>query len=330
LPRILVTGGAGFIGSHLVDRLLRDGHTVTVVDDLSTGRHANLAAAKALAPHRLMFVRADVTGGLVDDVVARAKPDVVHHLAAQMDVRRSVADPLHDARVNVLGTIRLLEACRRHGVRKMIVATSGGCIYGEPDPATLPVDEEHAALPHSPYGASKLATESYLHVYGAIHGLSWTSLALGNVYGPRQDPRGEAGVVSIFAGRMLAGLPVTIYGDGEQTRDFVHVEDVVEAFVAAMDGAERLRCNIGTQSETSVNELFDVLARLCGYLDEPRYAPARAGELQRIALDVSRARQTLGWRPRVDLERGLASVVEWLRASTRVAGGTPDQAVGRA
>lgn len=314
MASILVTGGAGFIGSHLVDRLVREGHHVTVVDDLSTGRTRNLAPARALAAGRLTFVRADVTGGLLDDIVARARPDVVHHLAAQIDVRRSVADPLHDARVNVLGTIRLLEACRRHGVRKVVAATSGGCIYGEPSRESIPVDEEHWAQPHSPYGASKLATEHYLHVYGATQGLRWTSLALGNVFGPRQDPRGEAGVVSIFAGRMLAGLPVTIYGDGAQTRDFVHVDDVVEAFVRAGEGADRLRCNVGSGRETSVNELFDLLASLTGYGHSPRRAPARAGELRHIALDCSRAERALGWRAETGLRAGLASVVDWLRA----------------
>lgn len=313
MSRVTVTGGAGFIGSHLVDRLLADGHEVTVVDDLSTGRAEHLAAAHEVAGDRVRLARVDLTTDALDDVVARARPEVVHHLAAQIDVRRSVEDPVHDARVNVLGTVRLLESCRRHGVRKVVFATSGGCIYGEPALADLPVAETYDGHPHSPYGASKRGVEEYLHTYAALYGLRWTALALANVYGPRQDPRGEAGVVSIFGGLMLAGEPVTVYGDGEQTRDFVYVGDVVDAFVRAADVGDGLRCNIGTGERTSVNDLVAALADLTGYRATPQVAAAREGELQHSALDASRAAAELGWKPRVPLREGLAHTLDWLR-----------------
>ena len=314
MSRVLVTGGAGFIGSTLVDRLLAEGHEVTVVDDLSTGRLGNLGTALARPHTRPEVVRLDIAGDDLDAAVARARPEVVAHLAAQADVRRSVADPLHDLTVNLLGTVRLLEACRRHGVAKIVFATSGGCIYGEPAPDDLPIDEDYDGHPHSPYGASKRAVEEYLHTYAALYGLRWTALALANVFGPRQNPEGEAGVVSIFGRRMLADQPLTIFGDGEQTRDFVFVDDVVDAFMRAMGAGDGLRCNIGTGEQTSVNALFAELAELTGYSREPEYAPARPGELQRIALDVRRAGSELGWKPRAGLTQGLRATLDWLRA----------------
>ncbi len=309
----MVTGGAGFIGSNLTDRLLADGHHVTVVDDLSTGRLHNLAAARRNPDADLSFVRLDITSTAVERAMAKAQPEVVLHLAAQIDVRKSVADPVHDAMVNVVGTVNLLEAARLHGVRKFVLTTSGGCIYGEPKPDELPVREDHEGHPHSPYGASKRGVEEYLHTYEALYGLQWTSLALANVYGPRQDPGGEAGVVSIFGGRMLDGQQVTIFGDGEQTRDFVYVGDVVEAFVAALDRGAGLRLNIGTGIGTSVNELHAHLAELSGHDRPPVYAAARPGELQHIRLDIGRAREALGWAPRVSLRDGLSATLDWLR-----------------
>jgi UDP-glucose 4-epimerase len=313
MSRVLVTGGAGFIGSHLVDRLLEEDHEVTVVDDLSTGKLENLAQARERAGDRLEVARLDLRSPEVADVVERARPEVALHLAAQIDVRRSVADPVHDAEVNVIGTVRLLEACRRSGVGKLVFTTSGGCIYGEPDPAELPIDETYDGHPHSPYGASKRGVEEYLHTYAALYGLRWTSLALANVFGPRQDPAGEAGVVSIFGGRMLAGQPVTIFGDGEQTRDFVFVADVVDAFVRAMDAGDGLRCNIGTGEQTSVSQLFAALAELAGYEQPARHADPRTGELAHIALDWGRAGAALDWKPRVPLRDGLAETLDWLR-----------------
>jgi UDP-glucose 4-epimerase len=313
--RVLVTGGAGFIGSNVVDRLLAEGHAVTVVDDLSTGKLANLSQARRDPDLPLTFQRVDITSDALQRVVAKAEPEVICHLAAQIDVRRSVADPVHDAMVNVVGTVGLLEAARRHGVGKVVFTTSGGCIYGEPGLTDLPVAEGYDGHPHSPYGASKRGVEEYLHTFAALYGLRWTSLALANVYGPRQDPWGEAGVVSMFGGRMLAEEKVTIFGDGEQTRDFVFVADVVDAFVAALERGDGCRINIGTGEQTSVNTLFATLAELAGYDRRATYAEERAGELRHIALDVRRAAEELGWKPAVSLREGLAATLDWLRAS---------------
>jgi len=312
--RVLVTGGAGFIGSNLVDRLLADGHDVTVFDNLSTGKLANLSDARRQVDLPLDFVRIDITSDALEPALAKVRPEVVLHLAAQIDVRSSVADPVHDAMVNVIGTVNLLEASRRHGVSKLVHTTSGGCIYGEPPLEDLPVAETYPGHPHSPYGASKRGVEEYLHTFQALYGLRWTGLALGNVYGPRQDPAGEAGVVSIFGGRMLQGRAVTIYGDGGQTRDFVAVDDVVDAFVRAMYAGDGLRCNIGTERRTSVNELYSALAGLTGYDRPPQHAAERPGELRHSALDITRAREALGWEPKLDLHEGLAKVVDWMRA----------------
>jgi len=226
----------------------------------------------------------------------------------------SVADPVHDAMVNIIGTVRLLEAARRSDVRKLVLTTSGGCIYGEPPRSDLPVAESYDGHPHSPYGASKRGVEEYLWTYAALYGLEWTSLALANVYGPRQDPGGEAGVVSIFGGRMLRDEPVTIFGDGEQTRDFVSVDDVVEAFVRSLDSGSGMRVNIGTGQETSVNQLFAELADLAGYDRAAVYAEARSGELDHIAVDIVRASAELGWKPRTGLREGLDVTLSWIRS----------------
>ena len=311
--RVLVTGGAGFIGSNLTDRLLEEGHEVTVVDDLSTGKLHNLHQARRNPDLPLSFQRVDITSNALERVVAKAEPEVVLHLAAQIDVRRSVDDPVHDAMVNLVGTVNLLEASRRHGVRKIVVTSSGGCIYGEPDPADLPIAENHPGHPESPYGASKRGMEEYLHAYEALYGLRWTSLALSNVFGRRQDPLGEAGVVSMFGGRMLSGEPVTIFGDGEQTRDFVFVDDVVHAFVLAMERGDGARFNIGTGEQTTVNALFVEMAALTGYDQPPNYGPERDGELRHIALDTRLAAAELGWKPWTTLSEGLSETVAWLR-----------------
>lgn len=310
---VLVTGGAGFIGSNLVDRLLAEERRVVVADDLSTGQLANLAEARRTSPGRFEFQRLELTSGALDALVARHRPEVILHLAAQMNVRRSVEDPFHDARVNVLGTLAVLEAARRHGVRKVVFATSGGCIYGEPGLDELPVGEGlgPGATAHSPYGASKRAAEEYLRTYEALYGVEWTSLALSNVYGPRQDPAGEAGVVAIFTERMLAGQPCMIFGDGEQSRDFVYVDDVVHAFVLAMDRGAGERFNIGTAERTTVNQLFRALAAGTGYDREPVYAPERPGELRHNAVDIRKAADGLGWKPWTTLEEGLAETLRW-------------------
>jgi UDP-glucose 4-epimerase len=315
---VLVTGGAGFIGSTLLDRLLADGHRVTSVDDLSTGRLENVAHLQGRPEVELLEL--DLSRDDLTAVFAPQRPDVVVHLAAQVSVRRSVADPQRDVEVNVLGTVRLLEAARQHGTDKVVFATSGGCIYGQPEVEALPVPEDHPTEPHSPYGASKLTGELYLRTYGRLHGLRWTSLALGNVYGPRQDPTGEAGVVSIFAEQMLAGAPCTIFGDGEQTRDFVHVDDVVEGIVRALDGGDGHRINIGSGRRLSVNELFGRLAHITGYERPADRQPARVGELDHISIDPSLAFRLLGWRPKVELDAGLAGTVDWVRRTSAALG----------
>lgn len=308
---VLVTGGAGFIGSNLVDRLMAEDRRVVVVDDLSTGSLANLADARESDAGRLEFHRLDVASEAVDRVVSRHQPTVILHLAAQINVRHSVEDPMADATANVLGTLRVLEAARRHGVEKVVMATSGGCIYGEPSLAELPVTEEGEGVGHSPYGASKRCAEEYLRTYEVLYDLDWTSLALANVYGPRQDPAGEAGVVAIFTERMLGDGTCTIYGDGEQSRDFVYVDDVVHAFVLAMDRGDGERFNIGTGERTTVNTLFSALAAATGHERDPVYAPAREGELRHSAVAVGKAARGLGWKPWTPLEEGLAETLEW-------------------
>ena len=309
--RTLVTGGAGFIGSAVVDRLVRDGHEVMVVDDLSTGRLENLA--DAFASGRVHLAEVDLAGPDLAGVVAEARPEVVHHLAAQIDVRRSVADPLHDARVNVLGTIALAKAALDAGCRRLVFASSGGTVYGEPEPSALPIDERHPAGVTNPYGVAKRSAEDYLASFADLHGLEPVSLRLGNVYGPRQDPHGEAGVVAIFCNRLLADEPVTVFGDGRQTRDYVYVEDVVDAFVAAGEhpDAPGARLNVATGVETSVLELYAQLREIAGFGGEPTFAPPRPGELGRIALDCSEAARVLDWTPKADLADGLARTWAW-------------------
>jgi UDP-glucose 4-epimerase len=310
--RVLVTGGAGFIASNLVDRLLAEGCDVDAIDDLSTGSLANLADARAQRSRRFSFHRMDICSPQLVDLVAHRKPEVVFHLAAQAGVRPSLARPAFDAQVNILGTLNVCEAARAAKTRKIVFAGSGGTIYGVPE--TVPVKESHSQHPTSPYGVSKKAAVDYLYYYREIHGLEYTVLALANVYGPRQDPHGEAGVVAIFAGALTAGKPPTIYGDGKQTRDYVFVDDVVDAFVRATEKGGGLLMNIGTGIETSVVELFDVMARLTGSTFDARFAPEKPGELLRSALDPGRAAIHLGWKPWTSLEDGLSRTLEWHRA----------------
>jgi UDP-glucose 4-epimerase len=311
--RALVTGGAGFIGSALVDRLLAEGHHVDVVDDLSTGTLANLAEARGDRSNQLTVHQVDVRDPAVIEVVARRRPEVVFHLAAQADVRVSVARPAFDAEVNVIGSLNVLEGARVAGTRKVVFASSGGTIYGEPAPADLPVKESHPQQPGSPYGVAKRAVTDYLQVYRELHAIEFTSLALANIYGPRQDPNGEAGVVAIFAGLLLAGKPCTVFGDGTQTRDFVYVDDAVDAFVRAADRGSGLLCNVGTGVETSVNELYAAMAAAAGVTAPAVHAPARPGELARNALDPSRAALHLGWEPWTDLSDGVTEVLRCFR-----------------
>lgn len=304
MARVVVTGGAGFIGSHLVDRLLADGHEVLVVDDLSTGRRGQVPA-----PAR--FQELDVAEGRLLPLLNEFHPQVVMHLAAQMDVRKSVADPLHDTRANVLGTVNVLTAAAQAGVERVVFASSGGTVYGDPD--ALPVGESAPLRPASPYGAAKVAGEAYVAAFGRLHGFAWTSLRLGNVYGPRQDPHGEAGVVAIFGTAMLEQRQTLIFGDGSSTRDYVHVQDVVEALVTCLDGrTDGAVYNVGSGRSTSVRELHALMARACGAADAPERREPRLGELQHIALDSSRLHRATGWTPTVELVEGLAGTVAWI------------------
>jgi UDP-glucose 4-epimerase len=309
----MVTGGAGFIGSNLVDRLLAEGHGVDVVDDLSSGSLGNLAAARADQAHELTFHQLDVRSGELVEMMARRRPDVVFHLAAQADVRVSVTRPVFDADVNILGTLRVLEGARGLDSCRVVFAASGGTLYGEPDDADLPVRESHPHRPLSPYGVSKKAAIDYLGAYRELHSVEFCALALANVFGPRQDPHGEAGVVAIFADRILRGEPVTIFGDGEQTRDFVFVDDVVDAFVRGATRGGGLLLNIGTGHELSVNALAATMAEVAASSVPPSYAPARPGELQRSALDPERAGIHLGWSAWTELSDGVRSVLDHVR-----------------
>ena len=310
--RVLVAGAAGFIGSNVCDRLIADGHAVFGVDDLSRGTLSNIE--DAARGGSFDFERFDVTDPGFPALVARVAPESVCHLAAQIDVRVSVADPLLDARVNLLGTINALEAARLAGVDKFVFTSSGGSIYGTP--AALPVDESQPLSPESQYAAGKAACELYLNVYRAAYGLRSSSLALANVYGPRQDPHGEAGVVAIFSTAMLLGRPTRIYGDGSQIRDYVFVGDVADAFtsVCVPGTGDGKRFNIGTGSQTSVCDLHSLIAETVGVPDEPLFAPPRLGELQAIALDWSLAARELGWRPRRVLRAGIVETVDWIRS----------------
>jgi UDP-glucose 4-epimerase len=309
--RALVTGGAGFIGSTLTDRLLAEGYDVDVVDDLSTGSLANLADARSRRTGRFSFHRLDIRTPAMVDLVVHRRPAIVFHLAAQADVRVSVARPGFDAEVNVLGSLNVCQGALAAGTTKIVFAGSGGTLYGVPE--DIPVREGHPQRPISPYGVAKKAVGDYLHYYREVHGLEYTALALANVYGPRQDPHGEAGVVAIFAAKLLARERPTIFGDGEQTRDFVYVDDVVDAFVRATEKAGGLIVNVGTGEETTVQELFDIMARVTGFKDPAHYAPPRPGELQRSALDPGRAAIHLGWKPWTGRDEGLRKTLEWFR-----------------
>lgn len=312
--RALVTGGAGFIGSNLVDRLLAEGHAVDVVDDLSTGSLANLADARSDPSNDFTFSRLDIRSDALLDLMTRRRPDVVFHLAAQADVRLSVQRPVHDADVNILGSLNVLEGARAAGSRKVVFAGSGSTLYGDPDPSDLPVKETEPHRPLSPFGVAKKAVGDYLAAYRELHGLEFTTLVLAHVYGPRQDAHGEAGVVAAFASRLLAGQPCAVFGDGTQTRDFVYVDDVVDAFARAAEKGGGLTLNIGTGVETSINSLYAALA-VCVGVDPvatpPERAPARPGELMRSALDPTRAGNYLGWKAWTGVPEGARATLEW-------------------
>jgi UDP-glucose 4-epimerase len=308
--KALVTGGAGFIGSNLVDALLARGDEVTVVDDLSTGKRENLDQALA---NGAQLADVDIRErDAVGDVVGRTKPDVIFHLAAQIDVRKSVADPANDARINVEGTANVLSAAQAHGVNRVVNTSTGGAIYGEG--RQIPAPEDHPVAPEAPYGLSKFCAEQYCEIFTSLHGLSTVSLRYGNVYGPRQDPLGEAGVIAIFCGKLLDGGRAVIFGDGRQTRDYVYVDDVVDANLRAAESDVTGPINIGLGQERSVLDIVAILDEHAADGFAPEHAPERPGEVQRIALDPSRARDQLGWEPKVELAEGLGRTLDSLRA----------------
>lgn len=310
MTKILVTGGAGFIGSHVVDLFVSQGYEVVIVDDLSTGRASNLNPAAK-------FYQMDIRDPKIREVFEVERPDFISHHAAQMDVRRSVAQPLFDADVNILGSINLIECAKEFNVKHFVYISTGGAVYGEPE--TLPCDEMHPINPICQYGASKHTVEHYLYMYNVNYGLQYTVLRYPNVFGPRQDPHGEAGVVAIFTGKMLDNEPVTIYGDGEQTRDFVFVRDCARANLLAVtvDHAPGIY-NIGWGRPTSINEIFTSLAKITSYTHPVSYGPAKVGETRHIYLDASKANRDLGWSATLSLEEGLRETVEYFRTSERV------------
>ena len=309
----LVTGGAGFIGSHLVDRLVDEGFRVVIVDDLSSGKLKNLN-------HSATFHHMSINQPSLRDVLNRERPDLVFHLAAQSSVAHSTRDPVLDNEVNVLGTLRLIEASRRAGVEKIIYSSTGGALYGEPE--AVPCPDDAPIVPISPYGISKYMAEQYLEFYYRQYRQNFTTLRYGNVYGPRQDPDGEAGVVAIFIAAMLSGKRPRIFGDGNQARDFVSVDDVVEANMAAVYRGHRTSMNIGTGELTTINQIYDMLKKIIGFRWDAEHGPARAGDVYRISLDSSRAAEELGWAPQTSLEEGLTKTVDYIRSNLEVAGAT--------
>jgi len=303
--KILVTGGAGFIGSHVVNVFIENGHEVVVVDDLSTGRRSNLNPAAT-------FYQVDIRSPQLAEIFEKEQPRVIDHHAAQMDVRRSVEDPLFDADVNVLGSIKLIELARKHNVERFIYISTGGAVYGEPE--YLPCDEAHPINPICPYGASKHTVEHYLYMYQELYDLNYVVLRYPNVYGPRQDPHGEAGVVAIFSGQMLGGDQIVINGDGEQERDFVYVGDCARANLLALTTENSNTIfNLGYGKGTTINEIYTNLKNITGYELSAKHGPAKVGETRRIFLEASKAEKELDWKPTVGLEAGLSETVEYFR-----------------
>jgi UDP-glucose 4-epimerase len=303
--RILVTGGAGFIASHVAEGYLRAGHAVVIVDDLSTGKRENAAAAAK-------FYECDITDfKAVEEIVAAERPDVINHHAAQMDVRRSVREPLFDARVNIMGGLWLLELAVKYKVQKFLYASTGGASYGQVQ--TLPVDETHPTAPICHYGVSKVTLERYLFLYKHLYGLGYTVMRYPNVYGPRQNPHGEAGVVAIFALQMLQGHQPTIFGDGSKTRDYVFIDDLVDANLILLHKGDGEILNLGWGVPVSDYHIFEQVRAATGYSGDPKYAPVRPGEVDHIALDATKARSIVGWAPKIRLEEGIARTVRSIR-----------------
>jgi UDP-glucose 4-epimerase len=301
--KILVTGGAGFIGSNLVDALIKEKHKVVIVDDLSTGFEKNINP-------QAKFYLADIADAkMMKRIFELEKPEIINHHAAQIDVRKSVEEPIFDAQVNVIGSINLIQQAVAHKVRKFIYISTGGAIYGEPQ--FLPVTEDHPINPECNYGITKHTVEHYLYLYNLLYGIKYTTLRYPNVYGPRQNPLGEAGVNAIFIHQMLSGITPTIFGDGEQLRDYVFIEDIVQANILALDKGDNSAYNIGTGIGTSVNQIYRELQKIIGFQHEPKYAPPRQGEIYKIYLNADKARRELDWNPRVSFAEGLMHTVEW-------------------
>lgn len=313
--KVLVTGGAGFIASHVVDLYVERGYEVVIVDDLSTGRQSNLNP-------EAKFYEIDIRSPQLREIFENERPDAVNHHAAQMDVRRSVAEPILDADINILGSINLIECARTYGVKKFVYISTGGAVYGEP--VYLPCDEAHPIDPICQYGASKHTVEHYLYMYHVNNDLNYAVLRYPNVYGPRQDPHGEAGVVAIFTGQMLSGEQVVINGDGEQERDFVHVADCAQANLLALTAEDSGIFNIGSGVGTTINQIYEVLREITGYKKDAVYGPAKLGETRRIFLDATRARDVLDWQASVNLKEGLESTVAYFETGeSSVGGGRP-------
>ncbi|MES0342176.1 MAG: NAD-dependent epimerase/dehydratase family protein [Candidatus Humimicrobiaceae bacterium] len=306
--KVLVTGGAGFIGSNVADGLIEEGYEVIVVDDLSNGREENIS-------DKAVFYKVDIRDKKLEDVIKSEKPDIVIHNAAQLSVRVSVEDPLLDADINIIGGLNLINICQKNKVRKMIFASSGGTVYG--DQSQFPADESHPTNPISPYGVAKLSTENYLYYFSKIHGLDYIALRYANIYGPRQDPHGEAGVVAIFSKKILAGEAPLINGDGLQTRDYTYVGDVVKVNIAAIKSDFTGPVNIGTGVETDVVTLFNVLKDASGKDIEEIHGPAKTGEQKRSVLDNSLAKKLLGWEPEVSIEEGLKLTYKWFKENSQ-------------
>ena len=305
--KVLVTGGAGFIGSNVVDGLIEEGYEVIVVDDLSNGREENIS-------DKAVFYKVDIRDKKLEDVIKSEKPDIVIHNAAQLSVRVSVEDPLLDADINIIGGLNLIDICQKNKVRKIIFASSGGTVYG--DQSQFPADESHPTNPISPYGVAKLSTENYLYYFSKIHGLDYIALRYANVYGPRQDPHGEAGVVAIFSKKILAGEAPLINGDGLQTRDYTYIGDVVKVNIVAIKSDFTGPVNIGTGAETDVVTLFNVLKDASGKDIEELHGPAKTGEQKRSVLDNSLAGKVLGWKPEFSIEEGLKLTYKWFKENS--------------
>ena len=312
----LITGGAGFIGSHLTDRLIKKKHKVVVIDNLSTGRKENLNPAffkKGGASSEAKFYKIDIQSPKISDIFKKEKPDIVFHLAAQIDVRKSVVNSIEDAKINILGSLNILENCKKARVKKIIFSSTGGAIYGEA--ALVPTPESYPALPLSPYGIAKLTIEKYLNYYHKVFDLPYISLRLANVYGPRQDSRGEAGVVAIFIAQLLKKNKPIIFGSGRQTRDFVFVDDVVDSALEVLNcpDCNNAIYNVGTGIETSINKLYQLISKKIGKETMPIFEPSKQGDLKRSCLDCSKIKKELGWQPKYNLEQGLKETIDWFR-----------------